>query len=80
MRMNNMTDEVSKRMAYYGDYIDLAIKHCETREDLLMVGSLMMTMSKKLFTGCFGDEETARVFMLDFLEPNISQDSLKKIV
>lgn len=75
-----MTDEVSKRMAYYADYIDLAIKHCETREDLLMVGSLMMTMSKKLFTHCFGDEETARTFMLDFLEPNISPDSLKKVV
>ena len=75
-----MIDDVSKRMDYYADYLDLMFKHCQSREDLLMVASLMMSYSRKIFSGCFQDEEVARTFMLDCLETKIPPDSLKKVV
>lgn len=80
MRMSEVEDEVSKKMDYYADYIDLMLKHCQSREDLLMVGSLMMSYSSKIFAACFQNEEVARTFMMDCLETKIHPESLKKVV
>tara|TARA_R110000868_G_scaffold52067_1_gene164746 strand:- start:2353 stop:2544 length:192 start_codon:yes stop_codon:yes gene_type:complete len=54
---------IKKRMAELGRPIDEAIMHCDSREEILMLGSLMMIAVKNLFDAQIGKEGRKTVFM-----------------
>ena len=75
-----MSDEITKRMTELSKPMILAVDMCQSRDDILMLASYMMTTSHKMFTSAFESEELANEFVLQYIMDKTPRPPLKKIV
>jgi len=55
--MPHSVRHVVKRMTYFNSEIDRLIMMCDDNEEILMLGSCLMTSAKSLFDGAMGSEK-----------------------
>jgi hypothetical protein len=75
-----MSDDITKRMTELTKPIVLAIDMCESRDDILMVASYMLSTSQKIFATAFESEELANEFIMQYIIDKTPRPPLKKIV
>lgn len=68
-------------MDFLAQHLEKVYLQCTSKEDFLMVASLMMTQSRKIFEDAFGSRELANAFIIDYIDENgIDKSDLKKVV
>jgi hypothetical protein len=55
--MPHSANHVVKRMTYFNAEIDRLVMMCDDNEEILMLGSCLMTSAKSLFDGAMGSEK-----------------------
>ena len=63
-----MTEE-EKHLKFdlFANLIDNTIQHCSSREEILLLASIMMTTTHKLYCVALSNEENADALMLDYV-------------
>ncbi len=73
-------DEITKRMSELSKPMILAFDMCQSRDDILMLASYMLSTSHKIFASAFESEELANEFVMQYIIDKTPRPPLKKIV
>lgn len=76
LRRCNMTEEEKQiKFDLFANMIDSTIQHCSTREDLLLLASLLMTTTHKLYSIGLVSEDKAAGLMFDYVISKMRDES-----
>lgn len=76
LRRCNMTEEEKQiKFDLFANMIDSTIQHCSTREDLLLLASLLMTTTHKLYSIGLVSEDKAAGLMFDYVIGKMRDES-----